>query len=347
MHKANISVGREAMKTLQEMVEKADTLGIRVEKLKGGSTLLDCGFRALGSIEAGRLIVKICMGGLCDVRITWMDFKDFSLPAVEVRSDNPAIAGVGSQMAFWRIPKDIAGSLLGDSEGLASGPARALAQIPKEFYEKIGYKDYVDFAILVIQSDKFSIKDFPAESISEHVANECKVDLKNVYLILVPTASIAGSVQIAGRNLGIGICDSFFRILDYDVKKVKYGIAISPIAPVVPDDIKSIGINNDMLMYGSRNFFAIYSEENEDWEDIIGKMVVENSPDYGKLYAEMFIEAERNFSKIDYRNYVPSEMVINDLRTGKVYRAGKLRPDLLLKSIEKNAGFFTHVGKNQ
>jgi methenyltetrahydromethanopterin cyclohydrolase len=69
-------------------------------------------------------------------------------------------------------------------------------------------------------------------------------------------------------------------------------------------------------------------------------MVIENrSPDYGKLYGELYESAGKNFYKVDFRNYAPSEVTLNDLRTGLSCKAGRIRVDMVIKSLVAGSSF--------
>lgn len=46
-----VSVNLEAKKIVDRMIEKADDLKIRVDKLENGSTVIDCGVNVDGSIK--------------------------------------------------------------------------------------------------------------------------------------------------------------------------------------------------------------------------------------------------------------------------------------------------------
>ncbi len=56
-------------------------------------------------------------------------------------------------------------------------------------------------------------------------------------------------------------------------------------------------------------------------------MVMENH------FFDVFKEAEFDFYKIDKGMFAPAEVVINDLRTGELFKAGYVNVDLLKKSF--------------
>ena len=184
-----VSVNLEAKKTVDVMIEKADDLNIAVSKLGNGATVIDCGVNVAGSFKAGELYTKVCLGGLADVGISIPgDLSEkFALPSVKIKTDFPAISTLGAQKAGWSVS-------VGEFFALGSGPARALSLKPAETYEEIDYKDEADIAILTLEADVL-----PGDDVAAYIADECGVDVENVFLLVAPTASLVGSIQIAGR----------------------------------------------------------------------------------------------------------------------------------------------------
>ena len=54
---------------------------------------------------------------------------------------------------------------------------------------------------------------------------------------------------------------------------------------------------------------------------------------YGKPFYDVFKEANFDFYQIDKGMFAPAEVVINDLTTGELYRAGSVNVELLKKSF--------------
>ncbi|MBC7334642.1 MAG: methenyltetrahydromethanopterin cyclohydrolase, partial [Actinobacteria bacterium] len=317
-----VSVNLKAKKIVDEMISKADDLKIQLKKLDNGSKVIDCGVEVDGSIKAGELYTKVCLGGLADVGISIpADLsKRLALPSVKIKTDSPAISTLGSQKAGWAVN-------VGDFFALGSGPARALSKKPSETYEEIDYEDDADIAIIALESDKL-----PGEDVTENIAKECGVSTENVYALVAPTASIVGSIQISGRVVENGTY-KMIEALDFDVKKVKYAAGIAPIAPVDPDGLKAMGKTNDAVLFGGRTYYYIESEEGDDLKSLAENLPSSASKDYGRPFYEIFKEADYDFYKIDKGMFAPAEVFINDLRTGEVFRAGFVNEELLIKSF--------------
>ena len=317
-----VSVNLEAKKTVDQMIEKADMLGIAVSKLENGSTVIDCGVNVLGSFKAGELYTKVCLGGLAEVGISIPGdlSENFAIPSVKIKTSFPAISTLGAQKAGWSVS-------VGDFFALGSGPARALALKPAETYEAIGYKDDADVAILTLESDKL-----PGADVADSIASDCGVSPENVYLLVAPTASLVGSIQIAGRVVENGTY-KMLEFLKFDVNKVKHAAGIAPIAPVSPDGLKAMGKTNDAVLFGGRTYYYIESEEGDDLEAVAEKLPSSSSEGYGKPFYDVFKEAGFDFYKIDKGMFAPAEVVINDIRNGDMFRAGSVNVDLLKKSF--------------
>jgi methenyltetrahydromethanopterin cyclohydrolase len=304
------------------MIENAEELNLAVEKLANGSTVIDAGVNVTGSFKAGELYTKVCLGGLADVGISIPGdlSENLALPSVKIKTDFPSISTLGSQKAGWSVS-------VGDFFALGSGPARALSLKPAETYEEIGYKDEAKLAILTLEADTI-----PGPEVTDMIASECDVAPENVYILVAPTSSLAGSIQISGRVVENGTY-KMLEALHFDVNKVKYAAGIAPIAPVDADGLKAMGKTNDAVLFGGRTYYYIESEEGDDIKSLAEKLPSSASDGYGKPFYDVFKEANYDFYQIDKGMFAPAEVVINDLRTGEVFRTGYVNTDLLKKSF--------------
>ncbi|MCE5214076.1 MAG: methenyltetrahydromethanopterin cyclohydrolase [Methanobacterium sp.] len=317
-----VSVNLEAKKTVDLMIKNADELNLAVDVLSNGSTIIDAGVNVNGSFKAGELYTKVCLGGMADVGISIPgDLSEkFALPSVKIKTDFPSISTLGSQKAGWSVS-------VGDYFALGSGPARALALKPAETYEEIEYKDEADLAILTLEADQL-----PGTDVTEAIASECSVSAEDVYLLVAPTSSLVGSIQISGRVVENGTY-KMLEFLHFDVNKVKHAAGIAPIAPVDPDGLKAMGKTNDAVLFGGRTYYYVESEDGDDLRSVAEKLPSSASDGYGKPFFDVFKEAEFDFYKIDKGMFAPAEVVINDLRTGEIFKAGYVNNELLMKSF--------------
>jgi len=286
----------------------------------GKATIVDAGLKARSSFEAGILLSKICLGVLASVSITDYRIKEYSIPAIEVSTDHPLEACMASQLAGWRVK-------VGEFIANGSGPARALARKPKKLFEKIGYSEVSDEAVLVFETDKY-----PDEKVVEYVSNETGVKPENIYLVLVSPASIAGSVQVSARIVETGI----FKLdtLGFDIKTIVYGYGVCPVATLHNDALKMAGRTNDMLLYGGLTYYIVDYPDEEKLKGIIDKVPSSASKDYGKSFTELVEQYGWDFLyKVDPSIFAPAVVVINNIRTGRTLRSGKVNYEILEKAL--------------
>src|SRR5690606_11806172 len=91
---------------VESLVDNAACLRLGVEKLGNGCTIIDAGINHAGSIEAGRLIAEICMGGLGTVNLqTSAAFPHWPW-MLSVHSSHPVLSCLVSQYAGWSLAHD-------------------------------------------------------------------------------------------------------------------------------------------------------------------------------------------------------------------------------------------------
>jgi methenyltetrahydromethanopterin cyclohydrolase len=314
-----LSINLKAWKLLEKLCKKARLFNITVKKANTGTIIVDAGVEAKGGFQAGTIITEICMGGCGKAEIVYKNIGTLGLPSIFIYTDHPVIATLGSQFAGWNIKE-------GDYFAIGSGPARALALKPKSLYEKIGYEDSSEKAVVV-----FETSDYPPEKIIKQLADECKVSPDNLGLILTPTTSIAGSTQIAGRVVETGIHK--LDKLGLDPKSILHACGYAPIPPVHLKFSHAMARTNDTILYGGTTYYTVNYEDEEELEKIIHKAPSKASPDYGRPFIEIFKEANYDFYKIDSNLFAPAVVVVNNIKTGNVIRAGEVNPEILGKSL--------------
>jgi len=321
--KKTLSVNRLAWKLLEKMLENPGFYGIAVGKTKSGTMIVDAGIEAKGGFQAGKLITEICMGGCGNVDIACKQYGDLELPSVFVYSDHPIIATLGSQYAGWQIKE-------GEYFAIGSGPARALALKPKEICEEIGYKDHCERAIIVLETDKH-----PPKQLVERFLKDCHVSAANLAIILTPTASIAGATQVSGRIIETGIHK--LRRLGFDVKAIRYAWGSAPIPPVHPKFVKAMARTNDAILYGGIAYYIVEHSNEEELARIVEQAPSKASESYGRPFIEIFKEANYDFYKIDPNLFAPAIIIVNNLRTGRMFRSGEINVEALRESFDLKA----------
>ncbi len=299
------------------LADDAALVGVRVTEV-GGARLIDCGVGVAGGLEAGRRLAEICLAGLGTVSLTSVDVGGLWLAAVAVTTDHPVTACLASQYAGWAI----------DPPGyfaMGSGPARSVARVERELYQRIGYAESGDSAVLVLEG-----RALPDEAVVRFVADKCRVRPEGLSLLIAPTASIAGCVQVAARSVETGLHKMLE--LGFDVRAVRSGAGVCPLAPVAKNDLRGIGWTNDCILYGTRAYFAVHADDAEV-AAMVERLPASSSADYGTPFYDIFKRAGNDFYKIDKMLFSPAEVVVNNLASGRVLRAGRLAPEILRRSL--------------
>ncbi len=311
-----VSVNELALDIFDELAEYPEDYNVVCHEMDNGARIVDCGVSAGGGYLAGKRFTEICMGGLGEISISMGRVRDVALPFIEVSTDFPAISCLGAQKAGWTINTN-------NYFAMGSGPARALALKPKHTYEVIGYEDEFDAAVIALESDHL-----PNAEVMQSIADECNVDVANVCAVVAPTASIVGSVQVAGRCVETAVYK--LNELGFDTCKIVSGIGSAPIAPVKKDGTQAMGSTNDATIYHGSIMLTVNAPEIKDYLDRIPSS---KSKGYGKPFYEIFKEANFDFYQIDTSLFSPAEVVINELSEGAVYHVGHVNPDVILKSF--------------
>jgi len=314
-----LSVNRLAYELVSELVKRKEYYRVEADKLPSGATVVDTGVEAHGGYEAGLMVTRIAMGGAGSAHLSYADYGGGGLPSVVVSTDCPAVALFGAQLAGWKIKPE---GYSADS----SGPARALALKPKEVYQKIGYRDESDVAVILLETEEK-----PPDSAAHYIAERCNVKPENVYMVLTSTRSMAGMVQISGRIVETGL----FRldVLGLDPKKVLYGAGYAPIMPVHVDAGKAMGRAEDALTYGGVTTYLV-DEAEDKLREVAEKAPSSNCKDYGKTSYEIYKAVDFDFTRIDPALFAPAAISLTSAQTGATFTYGKVNDRIILHSLK-------------
>ena len=134
------------------------------------------------------------MGGLGQVQLT-ASRGQWPI-TLSVTANDPVLACLASQYAGWSLSSGTGKTRF---HALGSGPARALA-VKEALFEELGYRDQASSTYLVLEVDR----EPPAEVV-EKVVRDCQVGPEQLTIVLTPTNSLAGMVQIIARVLEVGM----------------------------------------------------------------------------------------------------------------------------------------------
>lgn len=290
--------------------------GVAVCTLDGGTRVIDCGVNAAGGLVTGVEFARACLGGLADVEIVPWRLGDLPLLACRVVTDHPLASCIGSQYAGWKIEK-------GKFFAMGSGPARAAAAV-EPLYQKYPIRVRAKQVVLLLEASAL-----PGAEVAAEVAQRCGVEPQDLMLLVAATGSPVGSVQIAARSVETALHK--LMELGFDLHQVRSGVGLCPIAPVIGDALKAIGRTNDAVLYGSEVHLVVDAEDDQ-LADLAPRVPSSASRDYGKLFHDLF-KQYGDFYKIDPMLFSPASVSIANTRSGRVFHAGKLSPDLLRKSF--------------
>jgi methenyltetrahydromethanopterin cyclohydrolase len=314
-----LSVNQLAWQKAQILLNNPDYYGVEVTKSTGGATIIDAGVKAPGGFEAGKILTELCLGGAGKVELGMKTYGDLTFPSVTITSDYPAIAMLGSQFAGWRI-KD------GDNIAIGSGPVRAIALKPKEIYEELQYTDQSEQAVITLESNLL-----PSDILVDKVCKAANVTASNLLIVVAPTASVAGLTQVAGRVVEVGIHK--LHTLGLDPKVIRYAMGYAPIPPVGPDFEVAMARTNDVILYGGTVYLTVDFDDETKLQKLVNDAPSINSKDYGKPFLQIFLNADKDFYKIDPGLFAPAVLMINNAKTGRTFRAGQINPKVLAQAL--------------
>ena len=149
-------------------------------------------------------------------------------------------------------------------------------------------------------------------------------------MLVAPTASLVGSVQIAARIVETGLHK--MHELGFDIHAVLSGFGSCPLAPVAADDLTAIGRTNDGVLYGGRAWYTVETDD-AHIESVIERLPSVASRDYGAPFGELFQRYGGDFYKIDPLLFSPAEIAITNVASGRTFQAGGLNTAVLRASL--------------
>lgn len=315
-----ISVNKNAMPKVRYLIDHAEQLGCRHFCLENGAHIIDMGVQEKGSFEAGRLFAEITMADLATCQLkNYVLPGEISVMAVEVYTAEPILACLCSQIAGYPLSS-------GYFAAIGSGPGRAKAALEIDHsFHYTDYRDTSDEVIFGIQANHF-----PDEGMANQVVRDCRVTPENIYFLAHKTSSIVASIQVSARILEQTINKMIKK--GFDLNTLEYARGFCLVAPVDLDPEAAMGKINDSLLYGGQSEFWVKWED-QKIQEILPKLVTESAKDYGRLFKELFIEAGRDFYKMDLDIHSPASVQIVNMNSGKLFKAGRVREDLIKKSF--------------
>ena len=316
---ASLRLNERATAIADEMVAEADLLRVGHSRLEDGARLVDCGIEAPGGLEAGRRMAEICLGGAGRVSFTSVDCDGLRFPGVQVLTDHPAVACLGSQYAGWAVKPE-------GYFAMGSGPLRAIARVEQPLYEHLGYGEPASGSgVLVLES-----RERPSAAVADWLAAKSGVAAERLTLLVAPTASLAGGVQIVARVVETALHK--LHELGFDVTRVLAAYGTAPLPPVAKNDMRAIGRTNDSVLYGGSVALTVDALDAE-LEALVPRIPSSASRDYGTPFYDLFARYEFDFYKVDPHLFSPALVSLTNVRTGRTFEAGEMNGAVLEQSF--------------
>ena len=148
-------------------------------------------------------------------------------------------------------------------------------------------------------------------------------------VILTPTSSLAGTVQIISRVLETSLHKA--HELHFPLENIIDGAGSAPLCPPSNDFLTAMSRTNDSILFAGQIQLFVEATD-EDAEELANALPSSTSKDYGKPFGEIFKDVNYDFYKIDPMLFSPAKVSVSSLTTGHTFHAGKIDLDLLDKS---------------
>ena len=315
---ADLGMNARAWALADRCIDGAAALRVAVDRLGSGVRVIDAGVQVPGGLAAGRLMAEICMGGLGHVDFVTLSIGGESWSGVQVWTDHPAESCMASQYAGWAI----------NPQGffaMGSGPLRAKARVEKELFEKLTYAEDASRGVLVLEG-----RALPNDSVAAWVADKAGVPVDGLTLVVAPTASPAGGVQIVARSIETGLHK--MDALGFDVRQVVSAFGTAPLPPIAKNDMRAIGRTNDCVLYGGQARYTIRADDTE-LAALADRLPSSTSKDYGTPFYDIFKRYGNDFYKIDPMLFSPAEVWLTSATSGRTFHAGSVNAEVLRTSL--------------
>jgi methenyltetrahydromethanopterin cyclohydrolase len=315
-----LSLNDRALELADRLAADAEAARVEVTTLSNGARIIDCGANAAGGFEAGRCFAEVCMAGLGTVAYAPLVIDGRWLPGLTVTTDRPAVACLAAQYAGWRLDRD-------GYFAMGSGPARALIRA-EELYDDLDWDEHASGAVLCLET-----REPPPPAVADFVAERAGVPPSALTLLMAPTASVAGGVQIAARVVETALHK--LHELDFDVRRVVAGVGSCPLPPVGGDDMAAIGRTNDAVLYGGQVHLTVAAGGDDDdaLRELVERLPASASSDYGEPFGKVLKDADFDFYAIDPMLFSPAQIRLTSVASGRSFEAGGVNLEVLERSF--------------
>jgi methenyltetrahydromethanopterin cyclohydrolase len=317
-------VNQLATELFLKSAARATQIGCRVESV-AGAQILDAGITTSGSLQAGLVLSRLCLGNLARVAVLPADSSVLvSNNLVHVQTDEPVMACLGSQYAGWPVSTD-------DYFAMGSGPMRLFRGREQTLIDlglsENGGSQNGDKIVGVLESEKL-----PTPSAIKLIAEQCGVRPDSLCLGVAPCTCIAGSLQVVSRSIETAMHK--LHELKFDVNTVVSATGNAPLPPPAKpgDTVAGIGRTNDAMLYGATVTMWVDACD-EAIEEVAALVPSCSSQDHGRPFAQIFKDYEFDFYKVDPLLFSPASVTIHSLQSGRTWSHGKIETEVLRQSF--------------
>ncbi len=312
-----ILLNPRAQLLLEQLLRETVERRIETIEVDGGGLVLDAGVHVSGGIRAGLDLARISTSALAEVTIAPGEVGGTATPMVQVFTDHPVAACLASQYAGWQLSE-------GDFFAMGSGPMRAAAG-SEALFDTIGYREDATRVVGVLEG-----RAIPTPEIVRTIAEGCTVQPSAVSLLIAPTASVAGSIQVVARSAETALHK--LAELQFDLTRIQTAYGIAPLPPIAADDLSAIGRTNDAILYGGRVVLEVTGDD-ESLRELGPKVPSGASEAHGRPFGEIFASHNYDFYAVDPHLFSPAEITFRNVDTGKSFAFGHCAPDVLKQSF--------------
>ena len=237
---------------------------------------------------------------------------------VTVSTDSPVAACMASQYAGWQITGE-------KYFAMGSGPMRAAAA-REPLFEDIGYQEQPEECVGILET-----AELPPEEVCRDIAAKCGIEPNKLTLLVAPTSSIAGTLQVVARSVETALHK--IHELGFDLSRIVAGKGSAPLPPLVDDDFKAIGLTNDAILYGGQVTLDIRGDD-QSLEALGPKIPSSASTDYGRPFAEVLAEYNNDFYQVDPMLFSAAKVTLQNVDTGNEFTFGELNYEVLKQSFK-------------
>jgi methenyltetrahydromethanopterin cyclohydrolase len=197
-------------------------------------------------------------------------------------------------------------------------------------FDAIGYRDAGAGACPSAIVGVLETRKPPTPEVVRKIAKACSVEPASITLLVAPTASLAGGVQIVARSVETALHK--LSELRFDLSRIISAHGMAPLPPVAADDLAAIGRTNDAILYGARVILCVTGDD-ASLESIGPNVPSAGSRDHGDPFATIFARYNHDFYAVDPHLFSPAEVVFQNLDTGRCHLFGQLEPGVLERSF--------------